>query len=130
MTEPPKAPEGKKDACGTYVEQTKLLVTLASVFVVAPAALIPLFQGDKGLQARLHVSGLLWAERLFIASVFLGYVVLGTIAGSQDQGTYNVYRPATRYVSFAQILAYLGGLAVFINFIADLIRAKPSLPVA
>ena len=37
--------DGKKDACSTYIEQTKLLVTLASVFVVAPAALIPLFHG-------------------------------------------------------------------------------------
>ena len=51
MTGSDDALEGKKDACNTYVEQTKLLVTLASVFVVAPAAVIPLFHGMDSLDA-------------------------------------------------------------------------------
>jgi len=34
--------ENRKEACKTYIEQTKLLVTLASVFLMAPAAFFSL----------------------------------------------------------------------------------------
>ena len=44
--------DGKKEACKTYIEQTKLLVTLASAFIFAPAVLIPLFKDCRVREPR------------------------------------------------------------------------------
>jgi hypothetical protein len=69
------------------------------------------------------------AEVLFIASVLAGYVVLGSIAGYQAQGRYDVFRPATRYSSLAQIGAYLVGLGVFIFLAYGLVTYAPAVPL-
>jgi hypothetical protein len=112
--------EGRMEACKTYIEQTKLLVTLASAFVVAPAALIPFFTATAGVLAA-HVRSLgcwmIWAEVSFIISVLAGYTVLATVAGSQHNGTFNVYRTSTRVCSLAEIGSYLVGLALFVRFL-------------
>jgi len=108
--------ESKKEACKTYVEQTKLLVTLASAFLFAPAALIGILK-DKSTVG-LTDSQLSWfiaAEVSFIISVLTGYVVLATLTGSQDAGKFDVYRPATRWFSLFQFGSYLLGLVVFIK---------------
>ena len=105
----------RKDACKTYVEQTKLLVTLASSFLVAPAAFIVLFTGEKDLGLTLfQTTVFVISELAFVASVIAGYVVLGAITGSQHNGTYDVYRPATRISSLIQLALYVSGLAVFV----------------
>jgi hypothetical protein len=114
MSETPSE-DGRKEAVKTYIEQTKLLVALASAFVIAPAAFAALFKDRvaEGLSSSL----LFWfvaSDVLFIASVLAGYVVLGTIAGFQHLNEYNVYRPATKYASRAQIAAYLIGMVIFI----------------
>jgi len=98
--------EDRKEACKTYLEQTKLLVTLASAFVFAPAVVNDL--SSFSLQA------LLWMEGCFVFSVISAYVVMGTITGSQNDGTYNVDRLATRVFSLIQFFAYLAGLIIFI----------------
>ncbi len=67
--------EDKKEACKTYIEQTKLLVTLSSAFLVAPAA-IHAFIKHTGITI------FIFAEVCFISSVLMGYVVLGTLSGS------------------------------------------------
>jgi hypothetical protein len=105
----------KKAACATYIEQTKLLVTLASAFVVAPPGLAAFLKdrSPSGLST-LPVGPFLLTEALLIASVLAGYVVLGSVAGSQSSGTYDVYRPATRIVSIIQLGLYLVGLMGFI----------------
>jgi hypothetical protein len=121
--------DGRKEAVKTYLEQTKMLVTLASAFILAPAGLVAVLKerGSVGLTS----SQLFWfvvAEILFIASVLAGYVVLGTIAGSQDANKFDVYRPATRYSSLAQIAAYIFGLSVFIYLAFTLAAAIPANP--
>jgi hypothetical protein len=110
--------DGKADALKTFVEQTKLLVTLASGFIVAPAAAVSLFRSSERTPA-VHLSLRLFfsAEILLILSVVMGYVVLGSIAGSQFSGDFNVYRPATRLFSVLQLLLYLGGLSCFVFLI-------------
>src|SRR5436190_12336517 len=107
--------DGKADALKTFIEQTKLLVTLASGFIVAPAAAVSLFKSVQNPQTT-HLSLPLFfsAEILLISSVVIGYVVLGTIAGSQHSGDFNVYRPATRICSVLQFFLYLGGLVCFV----------------
>jgi hypothetical protein len=115
--------EGKKEACKTYLEQTKLLVTLASAFLFAPAALIGILK-DKpqtGLTDAQFTSFII-AEILFISSVLFGYIVLGSLAGSQNSGHFDVFRPATRCFSLLQFGTYLAGLIVFIRLILVFVK--------
>jgi hypothetical protein len=119
--------DGKQDSVKTFIDQTKLLVTLASAFVVAPAGLFAVFK-DR-VATGLTTEQLTWfviADGLFIASVLAGYIVLGTIAGFQAIDRYDVYRPATRNASLAQIATYLAGLAVFIYLAFGLVAVAPS----
>jgi|SRR5579859_860576 len=107
--------DGKKEAVKTYIEQTKLLVTLASAFLVAPPALLAAYK-DKiftGQPSGL-VDRFLASEVCLVVSVLAGYVVLGTIAGYQHLGQFNVYRPATMFASILQILVYIAGLGLFV----------------
>jgi len=115
--------EGKKEAVKTYIEQTKLLVTLSSAFLFAPAALIAILK-DRAA-ANLTASQLRWfviAEVCFIVSVLAGYIVLATISGWQNVGRFDVYRPATRWWSLAQFFTYLLGLIVFFILAVALIH--------
>lgn len=113
---PPATPEeireARKAACDTFIEQTKQLIALASAFIIAPAVIQAFLtaeqQGKRDVDLRIII-----AEALFIASVLAGYVVLATVAGSQDEGSYDVYRPATMWSGRAQILLYIIGLALF-----------------
>lgn len=129
-----KTPEvdGKLEAVKTYIEQTKLLVALASAFVLAPAGLVAIFK-DR-LATGLSNSQLVWfviADVLFILSVLMGYVVLGTIAGYQHLNKFDVYRPATMTCSLLQIATYLIGLGVFIFFAFAVIASSsgPNIPI-
>jgi hypothetical protein len=118
--------EGRKEACKTFLEQTKLLVTLASAFVVAPAAMIPLFSGTGRIMASQDViTRFFWAELAFIFSVLAGYFTIATIAGSQHRNDFNVYRPGTRIISIIQILAYLFGLWQFVQFLLLILKQTP-----
>lgn len=106
--------EGRKEAVKTYIEQTKLLVTLASAFLFAPAGLIAILKDRPA--ANLTSSQFRWfviAEVFFIFSVLAGYIVLATIAGWQYLDKFDVYRPATRWWSLTQFFAYFGGLILF-----------------
>ena|ERR1043166_1113696 len=122
MTDDAAVPDNKKEACKTYVEQTKLLVTLASAFLFAPAAIIGILK-DKNAVG-LSNSQFRWfivAEICFIVSVLAGYIVLGTLTGSQNAGQFDVFRPATRGFSLVQFGAYLIGLIVFIKLALALV---------
>ena len=98
--------ENKKEALKTFVDQTKLLMTLASAFIVAPAAAKAFV--ENFLDWRIIV-----AEILFLISVLFSYIVLGTISGSQHKGDFNVYRKATRVSANIQFFTYLAGLVFF-----------------
>lgn len=107
--------ENRKEACKTYIEQIKLLVTLASAFVVAPVALISLLNTKDRIKVPPEIiDKLILSEGLLIASIFFGYMALASVTGEQDSGTFNVYRPATRIYSLLQVFAYLAGAAVFV----------------
>jgi hypothetical protein len=114
MTNSDPASEGKKEACKTYIEQTKLLVALASAFLFAPAGVFVLLK-DRG-EAKIETLDLAWfivLELLFVISVVAGYVALGALAGSQHDGKFNVHRPAIRVSSLVQFFSYIAGIAVF-----------------
>lgn len=104
---------GKSEACKTYIEQTKLLVTLSSAFLVAPPFVLS--HSLSGLPTPLADLKLFFAaEFLFIGSILAGYIVLATIAGSQDDESFDVFRTATRVSSLLQLFLYLGGLFSFV----------------
>jgi hypothetical protein len=114
--------EGKKEAVKTYVEQTKLLVTLASAFLFAPPALVGILK-DRAV-AHITPAQFRWlvgAEVCFIVSVLAGYIVLATIAGWQHKGEFDVYRFATQFWSVVQFFAYLIGLIVFLGLAIALV---------
>jgi hypothetical protein len=85
-------PDSRKEACKTYSEQTKMLVTLASGFLLGPAGSVAFLKdrntaGLVGHNVWIFIS----SETMFILSVLLGYVVMGAIAGSQDKNEFNVF---------------------------------------
>ncbi|MCF8369344.1 MAG: hypothetical protein K9G76_09905 [Bacteroidales bacterium] len=104
--------EHHKDSIKTYTEQTKLLVTLASAFIIAPAATFTLVP-----EANLYL--LIFSELFFVLSVLSGYVVLASISGWQAINKYDVDRPATRNSSRFQITFYLIGLILFVVMIKN-----------
>ena len=89
------ATEGQKEAVKTYIEQTKLLVTLASAFLFAPAGLVSILKDRTSLD-RGQLGWFIAAEIFFILSVLVGYVVLASLSGSQAANEFNVYRLATQ----------------------------------
>lgn len=74
------------------------------------------------LTSALSVETFIVAETALIASVLAGYVVLGTIAGSPYNETFNVYRTAPRVLSLIQSTLYLPGLSAFVTMIVQLSR--------
>ena len=116
--------DGRKEAVKTYIEQTKLLVTLSSAFLVAPAALLAVFKDKAAIGlSEVQIGRFIAAEIFFVISVFAGYVVLGTIAGYQHLGKFNVYRTATMIASILQILTYGAGLGLFVYLVVALASA-------
>src|SRR5262249_30311916 len=116
------ATEGQKEAVKTYIEQTKLLVTLASTFLFAPAGLVTILKDRTS--TRLDGSQLFWfvaVEIVFILSVLAGYVVLASLSGSQATNEFNVYRPATRISSLIQFGTYVLGLIMFMKLAIEIV---------
>ena len=115
--------EGRKEAVKTYIEQTKLLVTLASAFLFAPPALIGILKDRAAVQiTAAQLGSLIAAELCFIVSVLAGYIVLATISGWQHLGKFDVYRLGTQLWSRVQFFSYLVGLMIFLGFAIALIR--------
>ncbi len=114
--------EGPKEALRTFSEQTKILITLASGFVLAPPAVLSFLRKPDGKVAPVMPwTQFAWAEGLLVLSILAGYVVLSTIAGAQHQGVYNVHRTATRVFSGLQICSYLSGVILFLSMIPVLL---------
>jgi len=114
--------DNKKEACKTYIDQTKQLITLASAFIVAPPGLIAVLKDrtEAGLTADT-LCYMLAAEMCFVLSVIFGYIVMGSVTGSQDDGSYDVFRFATRFFSLAQFVSYLFGIGVSLILFYELL---------
>jgi hypothetical protein len=116
----------RNDACKTYLEQTKLLTTLSSAFIIAPVALFEKFQNMNLLVILMEV--------FFIFSIFTGYVVFGTIAGTQHKGDCNVHNKGTTIFSWIQIVFFFLGITfLLINLSIDSDKSKqegikPNIP--
>jgi len=98
--------DDKKEATKTFVEQTKVLVTLASAFVIAPAVV-------KAILDLAIDRWLMSAEVLFVLSVLAGYIALGSVAGTQHKGQFDVYAPNVTWSGRVQFFSYFFGLCLF-----------------
>ena len=96
----------KNEACKTYLDQTKLLVTLSSAFIIAPA----IFIEKIGFFSTISI----FMEACFVLSIFMGYIVFGTISGTQFKGEFDVYNKGTRIFSWAQIGFFMIGLVLLL----------------
>jgi hypothetical protein len=115
---------GPQEAVNTYIEQTKLLVSLASAFILAPAAALPFIGNTATIPSHAKFLFLVWGEVLFVLSILAGYFVLGTIAGSQHLNKFDVYRAGTKWFSRIQIGFYVLGLVFFLIFLLGVIHLQ------
>lgn len=119
--------DGRKDACKTFIEQTKLLVSLGSAFVVAPALVIPLINTSVSL-GTAPTLGLALAEVFFVLSILAGYLVVGSIAGTQNNGRYDVYSGNVLWTARIQLTLYLLGTASFAFLLWGML-SEPARPI-
>lgn len=108
MNKPPDIQdiEDGKASCKTYIEQTKLLTSLASAFIIAPAVVTKFTD--------FTINGLLiGSEILFVVSVLFGYLTLGGVTYNQRAGNYEIYRNNVIIPSRIQFSAYLVGITLF-----------------
>ncbi|GAB3892481.1 hypothetical protein GCM10028803_05350 [Larkinella knui] len=107
----------KNEACKTYLEQTKLLVTLASAFILAPSIFFEKFNFFDGLT--------IYYELCFVLSVLFGYVVFGTITGTQHKGEFNVYNRGTMWFSRGQFFLFILGIVLLMFSFNKLKKTSP-----
>ena len=60
------------------------------------------------------------AEGAFVASILLGYIALGALAGTQNAGAFDVDRPAIRIASLMQLGLYVVGLVILALLLTSL----------
>jgi hypothetical protein len=96
---------GKKEACRTSIEQVKIIVYLALVFILS-TNLLMLYKTPNW--------NLYLAESSLILSILFGFTTLGSIAGFQSLEKYDVYRPATRIGSILQLTFCVTGIVSYI----------------
>ena len=80
----------------TYMEQTKLLVTLSSSFIIAPPILVLVIKDDV-IQLNTSQKWLfLVSESFFVLSVLSAYLVFSSISGGQAIGCLLYTSPSPR----------------------------------
>ena len=115
---------GKQDACKTFLDQTKQLITLASAFLFAPAATFTFFKDANSVGIGSLLGWFIAAEFFLVASVIAGYVTIGAIAGTQNSGEYDVFRPALRKWALVQFGSYVIGVILFAVLLVELFCAN------
>jgi len=99
---------GKRDAARTCIQQVKVIISLALVFI-----LLTVFT----MIYRTPVGGHFYAVTFLVSSVLVSYVTLGSIAGFQHLEKSDVYRPTTRFTSGLQLLFCVIGIIVYLVFL-------------
>jgi hypothetical protein len=101
----------KVEACKTYLEQIKLLVALSSAFLLAPAVFY-----DKLDLVNTYVYLM---EGAFVLSVILGYATTGALAGTQEEGEFDIYRRAIQILSILQLFFFIIGIVFLFVSLRD-----------
>lgn len=118
--------ELEKLAVEKYLEQVRLLTTLASALLVSPAILVAIlrFAGEvPAVAADLQQASVY----LFLSSGFLvlviitTYLIYSSVVGRLVSGEVDLYRPATRVFSLLQILFLIAGVVFLVLFVNRLL---------
>jgi len=109
--------ENRKLAVERYLDQIKILSALATALLLAPAAIQVVSQRTKEatvssieLQCTRLLS--LSANVAFLLVIVVSYLIYSSLVGEINRGTYNIYRPATRVFSIAQLVILGIGLVL------------------
>jgi len=100
--------EGKKESCKTFIDLSKLIISLSTgIFVLLPAFLEKI--RNKNLKGKLVLySGLI----SLIFSIIFGLLVISALAGSQRMAEYNIAAPHLKLVSICQWSLFIIGLSL------------------
>jgi hypothetical protein len=128
MTNHEKIERFKLHAVDKYLEQVKILTTLASALLLSPGFVLALlriredigFSDKLLLQATIAVAG---SSVAFVLTIFFTYFIYSSIAGDLNEGECNIYREETQRFSIMQFVAVLIGCSFYIWFIIILLRA-------
>jgi len=128
VTNQEKIERFKLHAVDKYLEQVKILTTLASALLLSPGFVLALLRirediglSDKQLlHATIAVGG---SSAAFLLTIFFTYFIYSSIAGDLNEGECNIYREETQRFSIMQFVAVLIGCSFYIWFIIILLRA-------
>ena len=105
--------EGKKDSCETYIDLSKLIISLSTgVFVLVPA-----FFKIIGKKVPKCKGALFYGLISLGLSIVAGLFAISALAGTQRIGEYNIAAPHIKYTSMVQWIAFLLGLSLCGRFI-------------
>ena len=121
-----EAAECRKFAVEKYLEQVKIVTTLATTLLVTPNALVALYPAEeaKGQVPVVLCQGLkpwlLTANISFALTIVLAYFIYSSVVGFIFQGEYDIHRPMTRVFSLLQLFTLAVGctsLVVVLDFL-------------
>jgi hypothetical protein len=110
-----------------YLDQVRLLTALASALLISPAILLVLLRFSAEFPNLVHemaraTAYLLLSSGSFVGVVVANYFIYSSIVGRLLDDQIDIYRPATRFFSIAQILLLVNGCVFLVLFALLLLR--------
>jgi uncharacterized membrane protein len=110
-----------------YLDQVKLLTTLATALLVSPSVLLAVVRFSTeapSLVADIARAStyLMISSGSFVLVVIATYFIYSSIVGSLLKNKVDLYRPATRWFSLGQLLFVVVGCVFLVLFILQLLR--------
>lgn len=100
--------EGNKESCKTFIDLSKLIISLSTgVFVLLPAFLEKIRNRKLGGRKQLY-AGLIF----LLISIVFGLFVISGLAGTQRIGEYNIAASHIKLTSKAQWISFVLGLSL------------------
>ena len=99
----------QKYAVEKYIEQVKVLTTLASALLLSPGILAALYRviGDHNLQFQQKqqaIVAVIISSVSSLIAIFFAYFIYSSLIGMIYKNKYDIYRPATRFFSLLQFI--------------------------
>ncbi|HKP88510.1 MAG TPA: hypothetical protein VJT75_00910 [Thermoleophilaceae bacterium] len=118
-----QADQDVRSAIAVVADMARLLITIATGAVVLSATFLEKFYAGESLEL-LEAS---WV--VFGFCILMGYVSLGEVTRQYDESDLQVRRGPLEAYGFLQLLAFLGGGALFAFFVAANLSANPVVDV-
>ncbi len=116
----------QKHAVEKYIEQVKVLTTLASALLLSPGLLVAIFKitGDIRIQPQVKqqvIIAVLISSISSLIAIFLAYFVYSSLIGMIYKNKYDIYRPATRIFSLLHFIFVIVSCISFIFLVHKLL---------